>query len=440
MSPELTAVLMFSGVLVGIIFLGFPVAFVMGGLALIFGLIGFGDTIFPMFVVRILGTMKEYVLLAVPLFVLMGAMMERSGIADRLFRAMYIWLGGLRGGLAIAIIIIGTVFAAATGVIGAAVVTMGLLALPPMLQRGYDKGLATGAVCAGGTLGILIPPSLMLVLMAPLAGLSLGKLYMAAFFPGFLLSGLYIAYIAIRCGFRPHLGPPMPKEERAMPTGRKLWLLLTAVIPPIGLVFAALGTIFLGIASVTEAAAMAAFLSLLLPFMYRTFSYKVVRDAVYMTLKTTSMVLLVVVGAGFFSAVFLGLGGADVARDLILGLSLGKWGVIAVMMFIIFILGALIDWIGILYITIPIFMPIAKALGLDPIWFATLIAVNLQMSFLTPPFAFAIFYLKGIAPPEVRTSDIIRGVVPYIGLQAIGLLLVILFPQIALWLPGKMIR
>jgi len=438
-SPELLTFLMFAGVLAGIL-LGFPVAFTMGGLAFVFGVTLFGPDVLNTFLLRFYGVMKENILLAVPLFVLMGAVMERSGVAERLYYAMYVWLGGLRGGLAIATVLIGTAFAAATGVIGASVVTMGMLALPAMVKRGYDRPLAAGAICAGGTLGIIIPPSIMLVIMAPLAGLSLGRLYMAAIVPGLMLSAAYIVYIGTRCGLYPQLGPPMPKEERAVPFGPKVLLLVTSLLPPIVLIVAVLGAIFFGVTSVTEAAATGALAAFLIAALYRKLDWRTIKDSCYNTLRTTSMVLLVLVGAGFFTAVFLTMGGGDVVKEALLSLPIGKWGILALMMFILFILGMFIDWIGILFITFPVFLPLAKELGFDPIWFATLVAVNLQMSFLTPPFAFSIFYLKGISGTLLDVGQIIRGVIPFVILQAFVLFLVILFPQTALWLPGLMVK
>ena len=440
MTPELITVLMFTGVLLGVVILGFPVAFTLGGLGFVFGMIFMGPDSMSIFLLRVLGLMKDNILLAVPLFVLMGAVMERSGMAEALYDAMYVWLGGLRGGLAIATILICTAFAAATGVVGASVVTMGLIALPAMIKRGYNKPLAAGTVIAGGTLGIIIPPSIMLVVMAPLGGLSLGKLYMAAEIPGLLLSAAFVSFIVVVCAFRPQMGPPMPKLERVIPMGQKLRLLFVTLAPPILLIFSVLGAIFFGITSPTEAAAIGALAAILLSAAYGRLNFQMIRDACYSTVRTTSMVLIVAVGAGFFTAVFLSLGGGDVIKDLMLSLPLGKWGVLAVMMFILFVLGMFIDWIGILFITFPLFLPVAKALGFDPIWFATLVAVNLQMSFLTPPFAFSIFYLKGISKGLLEVGEIMRGVIPFIILQAIVLVIVILFPELALWLPSKMVK
>jgi tripartite ATP-independent transporter DctM subunit len=309
-----------------------------------------------------------------------------------------------------------------------------------MIKRNYDKPLACGSICAGGALGILIPPSVMIVLYGPTAGLSVGKLFAGAILPGFLLSFLYITYIALRCYFRPADGPPMPREERKTPVGVKTRLLLTSIVPPIFLIFAVLGTIFFGIASVTEAAAMGVIASIGLAGAYRRLNLAIFIEAVRRTLEITSMILMICVGAGFFSAVFVFLGGGDVVTNFVLGLPIGKWGTLFTMIVLLIVLGMYIDWLGIILIIVPLFTPIAKALGLDPIWFAMLVILTLQTSYLTPPFATAIFYLKGIAPPEVKTTDIYKGVFPFVGLQVAGILLCILFPKIITILPRLMIK
>ncbi len=439
MSPELITILMFAGLLVGIL-LGYPTAFVLGGLSMIFGLIFIGPEIYGFFIVRLLGLMKNYVLLAVPLFLFMGVFMEKAGVAERLYSSMYLWLGGLRGGLAMATVVICMIFAAATGVVGASEVTIGLLALPAMLSRNFNKPLACGTICAGGTLGILIPPSIMIVMYGPTAGLSVGKLFMGAFIPGILLAFLYLIYIAVRCYFRPQDGPPMPLEERSVPLKKKLTLLLTSIIPPLFLIFAVLGTIFFGIASVTEASAMGAIASIVLAAAYRQVDFQVIKEACKRTLQITSMILMIAVGAGFFTSTFVALGGDEVVNNFVLGLPFGKWGILFTMMGMLVVLGMFIDWIGIVFIVVPLFTPIANNLGFEPIWFALLVMINLQISFLTPPFAYSIFYLKGITPPEVQTTDIYRGVIPFVGLQVVGLILCIVFPKLITFLPNLMIR
>lgn len=430
--------MMFALVLVGVLS-GYPIGFVLGGLALTFGLICWGPEVIPALFFRCFMVLKTYIFAAIPLFVFMGIMLERSGSSERLFHAAHLLMGGLRGGLGIATIFVCTIFAAATGIVGASVVTMGLLALPPMLRRGYNKELATGCILAGGTLGILIPPSIMIVVYGPMANLSVARLFFGAFAPGLLLATLYIAYIAIRCFLQPKLGPPMPVEDReAVPLSRKLYLTITGLVPPVFLIMSVLGMIFMGVAAPTEAAALGAFASLLLASAYRKLNWPALKDVTYTTLRISSMIIFVVVGASMFTSVFMGLGGGDFVKNLLLAVPFGRWGVLVAMMFIIFILGMFIDWIGIVLIIVPLFTPIAATLGFDAIWFALLVMVNLQMSYLTPPFAYAIFYLRGIAPPEVTIAHIYRGVIPFVLLQWTGLILCIFFPQIILWLPGMM--
>jgi len=438
MSPEIIVILMFAGLFLGIFF-GFPTAFVLGGLSMIIGCFFLGPEVFGFFVVRLEGVMKNYDLLAVPLFLFMGVFIEKAGVAERLYNALYLILGGLRGGLGISTIAICAVFAAATGVVGASEVTIGLMALPAMLSRNYNISLTCGAICAGGTLGILIPPSVMIVVYGPVAGLSVGRLFLGALVPGILLALLYIIYMGVRCYFRPQDGPPMPPEERAVPLKGKVILLLTSVVPCALLILAVLGSIFFGIAAVTEAAAVGAISSTALAAAYGRLNFQVVKEACLSTLLITSMILMIAIAASFFSTVFVAVGGDDVISRLFLDLPLGRWGILFSIMFLLIVLGTVIDWIGIVFIVVPLITPIADKLGFDPIWFATLVMVNLQISFLTPPFAYSIFYLKGITPPEVQTSDIYRGVIPFVGLQVIGLMLCILFPGLITFLPGMMV-
>lgn len=439
MSPEIIVLLMFAGLFVGIFF-GFPTAFVLGGLSMVSGLLFLGPEVFGFFVVRLEGVMKSYTLLAVPLFLFMGVFIEKSGIAERLFSSLYLLLGGLRGGLGISTIAISALFAAATGVVGASEITIGLMALPAMLARNYDKSMACGSVCAGGTLGILIPPSIMIVIYGPIAGLSVGKLFLGAIIPGLLLATMYIIYIAVRCYLKPEEGPPMPTEERAVPLKRKLFLLSTSILPPAVLIFAVLGSIFFGIAAVTEAAAVGAIASIVLAAAYGRLNFSLMKEACIQTLQITSMILMIAVAAAFFSTVFVAIGGDEVISGLFLNLPFGRWGILFSIMILLIILGMVIDWIGIVFIVVPLITPIGNALGFDPIWFALLVMVNLQISFLTPPFAYSIFYLKGITPPEVSTTDIYRGVIPFVGLQIIGLALCVIFPKLITFLPSLMIR
>jgi len=439
MSPEYLALVMFIGVII-LVFAGVPLYLALGSLGLYFGIVGgWAPQVYDQFINRIFGLMANEVLPAVPLFVFMGAVLDKSGAADKLFNAFYLAMGGLRGGLALATIVICTIFAACTGVVGASVTTMGMLALPAMLKRKYNIPLACGTICAGGTLGILIPPSVMMLLYGPMVGLSVAKMFMGAFIPGFILSGLFILYIMGICYLKPEYGPAMPKEERAgIPMVKVIGDIGLYMIPPMILILSVLGSIFFGIASPTEAAAMGGLGSMVVAALYRKLNLKVIAVSCMDTLKITTMVMFVAVGAFMFSGVFMALGGTKLIGNFIIGLPMGKWGIFVVMMAIIFILGMLIDWIGILFIVVPIFTPVVLSFGMDPLWFALVVCVNLQMSFLSPPFAYSIFYLKGVSPPEVQMIDIIKGVIPFLVLQAIGTALVIIFPDIILWLPSKM--
>jgi tripartite ATP-independent transporter DctM subunit len=379
--------------------------------------------------------------MAVPLFVFMGNMLEKSGIAERMYDAVYVWFGKFRGGLAITSVLIGTIMAACVGIIAASVTMLTLVALPAMMKRNYDKGLATGAICAGGTLGILIPPSIMIIIYGPVAWISVGKLFMAAYMPGFLLSGLYMLYIGIRSYLQPSIAPSVEENEgKKLTFGQKSKMLITTLVPTALLILSVMGAIYFGLASPTEAAAVGAAVATLLTIVYGRFSWKVLKDVTLGTIKLTGMVLLIAGCSTAFVSVLLSAGGGDVVANFILSIPGGRWMAFALIMFVCFILGMFIDWIGIIFVMVPILAPIVIDLGFDPLWFAMMIIVNLQMSFLTPPFAYAIFFLKGAAAPElgIKTSDVIRGVIPFIILIAIGLLLMIAFPQIILWLPSTM--
>ena len=437
MSAETIILLLFVGLFIGI-FSGFPTAFVLGGLSLIFGLIFIGPDVLGFFIVRLEGVAQNYTLLAVPLFLFMGVFMEKSGVAQRLFSALYIWCGSLKGGLGVSTIVMAMLFAATTGIVGASEVTIGLIALPAMLAKKYDKAMACGCICAGGTLGILIPPSVMIIIYGPIAGISVGKLFMACYLPGIMLGFLYIAYIVIRCYFRPQDGPPITKEENILPWKEKVTILLTSIVPIALVIFAVLGCILFGVASVTEAGAVGAIASMVLAAFYGNISWGLIREACIQTLKITSMIMLIAIVASYFSAVFVALKGDEVIINIFQTLPLGKWGILLAIMILLIILGALIDWMSILFIVIPIITPLAPLFGFDPLWFAGMVIVNLQISFLSPPFAYSIFYLRGIAPPEVLTTDIYRGVVPFVGLQMIGLALCAIFPQILTYLPSLM--
>jgi tripartite ATP-independent transporter DctM subunit len=441
LSPLAVVLIMFGALLVGVL-LGYPLFYSLGAVALLVGLMTIGVPVFKILHLRVLGQLYNYTFLAVPLFVFMGIMVEKSGAAEKLYDGILMTFGGVRGGLAIGTILMGTVLAACVGVVAASVTTMALIAAPTMLKRGYQKELTAGCICAGGTLGILIPPSIMLVIYGPMAQISVGKLFMAAFVPGFLLSGLYVLYIVVLSILKPSVAPVPSEEERSIPLSTKLMALLKGLLPPMFIILAVLGTIFFGIATPTEAAAVGCVASTLLAVAYRRFSLEMLKSASRDTLRIGAMAMAVGLGASMFTAVFLRLGGGEAVSNLLLAAPGGKWGVFALTMFIIFILGMFIDWIGILFVMIPLVSPIGEALGFDPLWFAMMICINLQMSFLTPPFAYAIFYLKGMAPPEwgMETGHIIRGVIPFVIIIVVGLALCIVFPDIILWLPHQMIK
>lgn len=438
MDPETLALVMF-GTLFLTLFLGHPLAFSLGAMALVFGLIGWGgsiDSLLTLFANKTYGVMDEYVLVAIPLFIYMAQILDSSGVAEKLFNAMYVILGPIRGGLALAVIVVSTIFAASAGVVGATEVAIGLLAVPAMLRRGYNVPLTAGCICAGGTLGIIIPPSVMLVVYGSMVGLSVGQLYAAAMAPGLLLASLYIVYILIRCAIRPTDGPPMPREERTYSAGQQVRLFFTSLFPIMALVFVVLGSIVLAVATPTEAAGLGCAGAFLLATLYRKLSWRAVREAAISTLKTTCMVMTLFLGGNAFQSIFLGLGGGDAITGLLLGMELNRYVVLFIMMGILFFLGMFIDWLGILLITLPIFTPIAAELEFHPLWFATLVCVNLQMAFLTPPFGYSLFYLRGIAPPEMTIQHIYKGVVPFICLQWLGLAICVIFPQVVMYLPS----
>jgi tripartite ATP-independent transporter DctM subunit len=441
LSPEITTVIMLGGILVGILS-GYPLAIPIGALGLILGYAMMGESVLNLMYTRLFALITSYVLLAAPLFIYMGVMLERSAVAEKMFDALYLWLGGLRGGLAVTTVLLGTILAACVGIIGASVTMLALLALPAMVSRGYSKSLAAGSVCAGGTLGILIPPSIMLVIYGPMAFISVGKLFMAAFIPGFILSGLYCSYIIVRCLLQPSLAPAVPAEERRVPLLKKTTMLISSLFPPALLIMAVLGTIFLGVAPPTEAAAVGALVATVLAIVYRRFSWQVLTDTLSRTLRVSAMILLIGGTAFAFVGVFLAAGCGKVIEGLILAVPGGKWGAFAIVMFALFLLGFFIDWLGILFIMVPIISPLVPTLGFDELWFAMMICVNLQMSFMTPPMAHAIFYLRGSVDPSlgVTMGDIIRGVVPFVFLIMVGMGLCVAFPQLILWLPGQMIK
>jgi tripartite ATP-independent transporter DctM subunit len=421
-----------------LLMLGFPVTFTLLGTALCFGLIGFGWGFFNLLPLRIWGVMTNVTLLAVPLFVFMGVMLERSGLAEELLDTMGLLLGRIRGGLAVSVVVVGALLGASTGIVGATVVTMGLLAVPTMLKRGYQKELACGTVSASGTLGQIIPPSIVLVLIGDIVGVPVGDLFMGAVLPGILLVVLYIVYILVVSLLVPKWAPAIPRAELAAISAREFARRVTrALFPPLFLMLAVLGSIFAGIASPTEAAAVGAVGATLLTVANKRFSYAILREVMDSTMQLTCMVFIILVGAAAFGLVFRGTGGDSLVRGFLGTLShhYGQWTVLAIVMGIIFVIGFFLDFIEITFIHVPVLAPIMIEFGFDPLWFCVLIAVNLQTSFMTPPFGFSLFYLKAVTPPEISTGDIYRGIIPFVFMQLLGLLIVVFFPILVTWLP-----
>jgi tripartite ATP-independent transporter DctM subunit len=437
---ELYSVLMVLLLLVGVI-IGFPVAFMLAGLGVIFGTIAFGGAIASyQAALNTFGVMSGWSLLAIPLFVYMGVVLEKAGIAEKLYLGLRLMLGPIRGGLAVATMGIATLFAACTGIAGASVIAIGLIAMPSMLKYGYDKKLASGAICAGGGLGVIIPPSIMLILYGPVAGVSISLLFMAAILPGVVMSVLYMLYMLITCQAKPQLGPPITKEEAALYTFKDTAkILLVSGVPPAALVLLVLGSIFFGLAAPTEAAALGGLGALLVTASYGKLNFQMLKETGYSALKISTFIMWLVLGAKYFMTTFNKLGGGDLIGSSLLGLELGPTSLLIIMLLIILVLGMFMDWIGILLVIIPIYGPIIKSMGWDPIWFAMMFCITLQISYITPPFAYSIFYLKGIAPAEVSLTDIYKGCVPFILLQFIALVILYFWPALALYLPGVML-
>jgi tripartite ATP-independent transporter DctM subunit len=423
-----------------LMFLGFPVAFCMMVTAVLFGLVVFGDKVVFQFIEKIDDISSNFVLAAVPLFVFMGSMLERSGIADKLFEAIHIWTRRFPGGLALATVIMCILFAASSGVIGATESVVGLLTIPIMLRYGYDKGLISGVICAGGSLGTIIPPSVVAVVMGPLADISVGDILYGMTLPGLAMAGLYLVYIAIRSAMDPKFAPAIPPSPDDPTFGQKLWISARNLVPPVFLIFAVLGSILLGWASPTEAAAIGAIASVLLTVLYGNFGWKSFYEAMIKTLKVTAMIMTVLLAGTLFTGVFIGAGGINTANRMIGEMNLTPWMLLSLMMAIIFIAGFFLDWISIVLIFVPIFTPLVKAAGFDPVWFCVLFLIMIQTSYLTPPMAPAIFYLRAVAPPEITIHHMYRGVVPFIVLQLATLVLTMVFPVLVTWLPAQMLQ
>jgi len=412
---------------------GYPLAFLVGGVAVGFIAWLWSPEALALVPQRVWNNMTQYLLAAIPLFIFMASMLEKSGLIEEIFDVAYKWLGRVPGGLAVATVAASTVLAAMVGVIGAAVVTMALVALPSMLRRGYSPVLAAGTVMAGGTLGILLPPSVLAIVYGLVANQSVGELYLGSVLPGLLLSGLYMLFSILYALINPKGAPRIPKEEA--PTWAERWRALRSIWAPLVLIFLVLGTIFLGLAAPTEAAAVGAFGATMVAALHRRLTWQNLRLALEQTAKATAMVLWIIFGANAFVAFYIAQGGDRYISELLLGTGLSPWGILILMQLILIILGMFLDWVGILLLAVPVFVPIIRDLGFDPLWFGVLYLVNMQMSFLSPPFGYALFYVRGVAP-QIPMGTIYRAAIPFLLLQLTGLVILMLFPGLATWLPS----
>lgn len=436
MSGETYAALMFPALFL-LVFLGIPISFALFGIAFLFGIPIFKDFIGLQLYGSILQTATQYLLSAVPPFVLMGAVLERSGIAERLFKAMQLWLGRLPGGLALATISMAAVFAASTGIVGAVEVVIGIMTIPVMLSYHYSRSLVAGTICAGGSLGTMIPPSVVVVIYASVAQMSVGQLFAGILLPGMIMIGLFLGYIVIRCLLRPEDGPPAVSKDDDTPLGQKLWVTLTALLPATGLIVAVLGSIMVGIASPTEAASVGALGAIVLTVAYGRFNTEMAIDTLKRTLLINCMIMMIVVGGTMFAAIFQVHGGHRLVGNVVDYLDLAPAAMLVMMLLIVFLAGFILDWVSVVLICLPIFLPLIKSIGVDPIWFAVLMIIVIQTSYLTPPMAPSIFYLRSIAPPEIGYRDMYMGVAPFVVCQVLVLILVVLFPALAEYLPAQ---
>jgi tripartite ATP-independent transporter DctM subunit len=437
-NPELGVLML--GLFVVFIMFGFPIAFTLMALGVFFGYFAMGDLVFQLVVQRSYSVMTNDVLISIPLFVFMGYIIERANILDRLFRSLQLAAGPVPASLALATLATCAIFATATGIIGACVTLMGLLAFPAMLRAGYDVKIAAGVVCAGGCLGILIPPSVMLILYGATAGVSVVKLYAGAFFPGIMLASLYMLYVIIMSMLNPKLAPRLPPEERNVPYVEVAWALLTSFVPLALLIAAALGSIIFGLATPSEAAAMGSLGALILAACYRALTLEKLKESVFLTARTTAMVCWLFIGSFTFSAIFAYLGGHEPIEKFVLAMNLSSTGFMVLAQIIIFVLGWPLEWTEIIVIFMPIFLPLLKTFNVDPLFFGLLVALNIQTSFLSPPVAMAPFYLKGVAPSWVNINDIFRGVMPFMIIVIVSMIMLYTFPQIGLWLPNYIYR
>jgi tripartite ATP-independent transporter DctM subunit len=434
MSIEFLTILFFASLMV-FLALGLPLSFVLGGVSMVFIYATWGPQAFYMVAAQTWGAMNKFTLVAIPLFIFMAMILERAGIANDLYDMMYLWFGPVRGGLAIGTVVICAIFAAMCGISGAAVVSMGTIALPSMLKRNYDKLMALGCINSGGGWGILIPPSVIMILYALISGESVGKLFAGGVFPGLMLLVMVSSYIGIRCYFQPHMGPALPPEERG-DWGRKLKA-FKAVLLPMIIVLMVLGSIIGGVTTPTEAAAMGVLGALISGLVYKRLTWSLTKEACLRTIRLTGMIMWILFGAYCFSSAYHGMGAPKLISHLMQFIPGGPWGTIVFIQIVIFILAMVLDPAGIMMITVPIFLPFVKAHGFDPLWFGILFTINMEIGYMTPPFGFNLFYLKGIVPPSITMGDIYRSVIPFTIVESTGLALVMIFPQIAIWLPYK---
>jgi tripartite ATP-independent transporter DctM subunit len=437
MSIEVITLLLF-GALVLFLALGLPLAFVLGGVGVVGCYFLWGSKGLFIAAAQTYGAMGKFSLLAIPLFIFMAMILERAGVADDLYTMMHRWMGPVRGGLAIGTVLICAIFAAMSGISATATVSMGLIALPAMLKRKYDKIIALGCISGGGALGILIPPSVPMILYATLTGESIGGLFAGGVLPGLLLTLIFILYIGIRCFFQPALGPALPKEERA--TWKEKFASLRAVVLPIMIIVMVLGSIYAGVCTATEAATLGVLGAFISAAVYRRLNWQMFKESCFRTASLTAMIIWILIGAYCFTSVYTGTGAHELMEHLLLSIPGGRYAILFTMQVVFFILGCILDPAGIIMICTPVFVPVIKSLGFDPLWFGVLFIMNMEMGYLTPPFGFNLFYMKAIAPPGVTMSDIYRSIVPFVALQGIGLIIVIIFPEIALWLPKQMTR
>jgi tripartite ATP-independent transporter DctM subunit len=435
LSPEALGIAMLALMVVAIL-IGFPTAFTLMSLGVTFGFLGIGFVVFDLVVQRTFFVMQNDVLVAIPLFLFMGYLVERAGIVDKLFKSVQLLMGGLPGAIAIATLLTGALFATATGIVGASVTLLGLLALPAMMRRGYNVSFGSGVIVAAGTLGILIPPSVLLILYGFIAGVSVPRLYAAAFIPGLMLVGFYLLYVVLRAWRNPGLAPAMPIEERSVPLGQILWMMVTGLLPILTLILFVLGAIFFGFATPSEAAALGSLGGLVLAAMHRRLTFSMLKESLFLTVRASAMVGWLLVGSSIFAAVFARLGGAAVVGEFLDGLGLDPIQFVILIQVVIFLLGWPLEWTEITIIFLPLFLPLLLANNVDLVWFGVLAAVNMQTAFLSPPVAMSAYYLMNVAPKGILLNQIFKGMYPYIGLQIAAIVLLYIFPGLATWLPN----